>query len=79
MLFLMQSLFVSKVIVRWIQTTVSEFDSLKIEMLMWMHFFIVRRFLHVLLKSLLWLYFLEYRNQIYRRHVDMDKYESMKE
>ena len=57
--------FVSKVIVRWIQTTVSEFDSLKIEMLMWMHFFIVRRFLHVLLKSLLWLYFLEYRNQMW--------------
>ena len=31
-----------------------------------------RRFLYLLLKSLLWLYFLEYRNQIYRRHVDMD-------
>ena len=70
--------FVSKVIVWWIQTTVSEFDSLKIEMLMWMHFFIVRRVLHVLLKSLLWLYFLEYRNQIYRRHVAMDEYESLK-
>ena len=70
--------FVSKVIVWWIQTTVSEFDSLKIEMLMWMHFFIVRRFLHVLLKSLLWLYFLEYCNQIYRRHVAMDEYESLK-
>ena len=38
---------------------------------------IVRQFLHALLKLLLWLSFLEYCNQIYRRHVDMDKYESL--
>ena len=34
--------------------------------------------LYLLLKSLLWLYFLEYRNQIYRRHMAMDEYKSLK-